>query len=226
MTQNKLDISGVFFLATGGTIDAVKYGKGYDALHPPKFVETHEATVIPRILAALGIPLAPGQCQQMPKRTGGMKDSQAFTDEDIRVMAEMIAARPERSVVVTHGTSWMPVNSRRLRDALANMPNAQDKTVVFTGAMVPLSMTDADGASSDGLSNLTEAVRASKKLLPGVFALHEGKIYNIDDFAKREADQEFVGEPVAEFLENRARLPRAERVRHLREANTPATPSR
>ena len=115
---------------TGGTFD-----KEYDEIHGTlDFRDTH----LPEMLEM-------GRCRLDVKvRTLMMVDSLEMTDADRAMIARNCQGVPERCIVVTHGTDTMVDTARVLA---AEVP---DKTIVLTGAMIPIAF-----GSSDGLFNLS-----------------------------------------------------------------------
>src|SRR5687768_2927614 len=120
-------------LVTGGTFD-----KEYDEIRGELFFhDTH----LPELLRQ-------GRCGlDLEIRTLMMVDSLEMSAEDRELIAQNCARCPEERVVVTHGTDTMVETAGVVARSVAN------KTVVFTGAMVPIAF-----GSSDGLFNLGSAL--------------------------------------------------------------------
>ena len=107
------------------------------------------------------------------------KDSLDIIDEDRSMIRERIAARPERRVIVTHGTDTMTETAR----ALAGLG---ERTIVLTGALQPAAFqrTDAD-------FNIGCAVGALQSLPPGVYIAMNGRVFDIDNVVKNRAENRF-----------------------------------
>ena len=74
---------------------------------------------------------------------------------------------PVQQIVITHGTDTMVDTANMLADA------AIDKTIVLTGAMIPVKFD-----SSDGLFNMGGALSFIQALPPGVYIAMNGQIFN------------------------------------------------
>ena len=149
-------------IATGGTFD-----KHYDELTGKLgFADSH----LPEVLARtrMTVPVA---LEVLP-----LLDSLDMQDSDrARVLAACQAA-PETSIVIVHGTDTMKETAGVLG------PVALDKTVVFTGAMIPYSI-----AKSDALFNLGFATAAAQCLPPGVYVAMNGQVFAWDNVTKNRA---------------------------------------
>lgn len=108
------------------------------------------------------------------------KDSLELSDGDRRRIREVIAARPERRVVVTHGTDTMTETAA----VLAGMP---DKTIVLTGALAP-----ARFAESDATFNVGMAFAAVQSLAPGVYICMNGQVFLAAEVIKDRTRNAFV----------------------------------
>ena len=80
-------------------------------------------------------------------RTLMMIDSLEMTDEDRELIAYQCIQCDENKIVITHGTDTMADTARMLANKVT------DKTIVLTGAMIPIKF-----GSSDGLFNLGSAL--------------------------------------------------------------------
>jgi L-asparaginase len=144
---------------TGGTFD-----KKYDEIEG---VLTFKETQLPQILQQVRatVPIA---CE-----TSQLVDSLHMTIEDrLRVLSACQDA-PERQIIVTHGTDTMVETARLLSEA------GLDKTIVFTGAMVPYSVV-----GSDALFNLGCSVSAVQLLPAGVYIVMNGRVFSWDGVQK------------------------------------------
>jgi len=151
--------SPIRLFVTGGTFD-----KEYDELHGTlDFGDTH----LPEMLAM-------GRSRLDVKvRTLMMVDSLEMTDADRELIAHNCSDVPERLIVITHGTDTMVDTARVLAAAVP------DKTIVLTGAMIPIAF-----GSSDGLFNLGGALTVVQVLPPGVYITMNGRIFPWDDVRK------------------------------------------
>ncbi len=144
---------------TGGTFD-----KEYDEINGRLFFED---THLPQMLEL-------GRCRvDLHVRTLMMIDSLEMTDADRELIAHNCAEAPERALVLTHGTDTMVETARVLAEKV------QGKTIVLTGAMIPIAF-----GSSDGLFNLGGAITAVQVLPPGVFISMNGRVFAWDRVRK------------------------------------------
>jgi L-asparaginase len=93
---------------------------------------------------------------------------------------EACRASPERSIVVVHGTDTMVQTARVVGGAKL------DKTIVFTGAMVPYSVQ-----GSDAPFNLGFALAVATTLPPNVYVAMNARIFPWDDVEKDRSAGEF-----------------------------------
>lgn len=144
---------------TGGTFD-----KEYDEIHGTLFFDD---THLPQMLEL-------GRCRvDVHVRTLMMIDSLEMTDADRDLIAHNCAEAPEARVVITHGTDTMVDTARVLAREV------EGKTIVLTGAMIPIAF-----GSSDGLFNLGGAITAVQALPPGVYITMNGRIFPWDAVRK------------------------------------------
>lgn len=144
---------------TGGTFD-----KEYDEIHGTlQFGDTH----LPEMLDM-------GRCRlDVNVRTLMMVDSLEMTAADRDMIARNCRDVPERHIVITHGTDTMVETARVLSSAVP------EKTIVLTGAMIPIAF-----GSSDGLFNLGGSLTAVQVLPPGVYIAMNGRISPWNDVRK------------------------------------------
>lgn len=139
-------------VATGGTLDKIYF----DALSAFSIKE-HAA---PGLLRDAGVDHA------VKLVSVCKKDSLELTDEDRKAILDAINGRPERRILVTHGTDTMPVTAAFLKG------RTPGKTVVLTGAMQPASMRETDAPFNIGFA------AAATQLLPeGVFIAMNGRVF-------------------------------------------------
>lgn len=144
---------------TGGTFD-----KEYDEIEGRLyFQDTH----LPEMLEM-------GRCRlDLRIRTLMMVDSLEMTDTDRELIMRNCREVPESHIVITHGTDTMVDTARALAEGL------DGKTVVLTGAMIPIAF-----GSSDGLFNLGGALTAVQALPPGIYITMNGRIFPWDRVRK------------------------------------------
>jgi L-asparaginase len=154
-------------LVTGGTFD-----KHYDAIKGElTFKESH----LPAILAQSRV-TAPVQLQVLQ-----LIDSLHMNEADrLRVLAACRDSS-ETALLVIHGTDTMQDTARVVGAA------AIDKTVVFTGAMVPWSVQ-----GSDALFNLGFAFCAAQLLPAGVWVAMNGRVFAWSEVEKNRAEGVFI----------------------------------
>ena len=144
---------------TGGTFD-----KEYNELNGQLyFKDTHLHDL-----------LAMGRCKvPVEFRTLMMIDSLEMTDEDRKLIVHQCNNADESKIVITHGTDTMSETARVLAE------NVKDKTIVLTGAMIPIKF-----GSSDGLFNLGSALAFAQSLPPGIYIAMNGRYFNWDNVQK------------------------------------------
>ena len=115
-----------------------------------------------------------GRCQvPVEIRTLMMIDSLEMTDGDRSLIAHQCHSCEETQIVVTHGTDTMSETAKVLADKI------KDKTIVLTGAMIPIKF-----GSSDGLFNLGSALAFAQSLPHGVYVAMNGRYFNWDNVRK------------------------------------------
>ncbi len=144
---------------TGGTFD-----KEYDEIRGRLFFhDTH----LPEMLQM-------GRCRvEVEIRTLMMVDSLDMSESDRELIARQCRDSPEDRIVVTHGTDTMVDTAAVLARAVPG------KTIVLTGAMIPIAF-----GSSDGLFNLGGALTAVQILPPGVYVVMNGRVFDWDRVGK------------------------------------------
>ena len=76
-------------------------------------------------------------------------------------------------IVITHGTDTMSETAKLLAEKVSG------KTIVLTGAMIPIKF-----GSSDGLFNLGSALAFAQTLKPGVYIVMNGRYFNWNNVRK------------------------------------------
>jgi L-asparaginase len=108
------------------------------------------------------------------------KDSLELTDEDRAAIRDGIAMRPERRVIVTHGTDTMS----RTAGVLTAL---SDRTVVLTGSLAP-----ARFARTDAVFNVGMAFAAVQVLPAGIYIVMNGRVFAADHVRKDTTRNVFV----------------------------------
>jgi len=144
---------------TGGTFD-----KEYNELNGELFFkDTHMSELLEK-----------GRCKvPVEIRTLMMVDSLDMTDDDRTLIAHQCHSCDETQIVVTHGTDTMSETAKVLAEKVTG------KTIVLTGAMIPIKF-----GSSDGLFNLGSALAFAQSLPPGVYVAMNGRYFNWDNVRK------------------------------------------
>lgn len=106
-------------------------------------------------------------------RTLMMVDSLEMTDEDRELIAHQCNHSEEDRIIITHGTDTMSETAQYLAQKVKN------KTIVLTGAMIPIKF-----GSSDGLFNLGSALAFAQTLPVGVYVAMNGRYFNWDNVRK------------------------------------------
>ena len=104
-----------------------------------------------------------------------MIDSLDMRTPERKIIYKNCKSSKIKSIVITHGTDTMVKTAKYL--ASKGMKN---KTIVLTGAMVPI----AFGSSSDGFFNLGAALAFAQILKPGVYIAMNGRYFNWDEVSK------------------------------------------
>jgi L-asparaginase len=144
---------------TGGTFDK-EYNELSGELY---FKDTHMSELLEK-----------GRCKiPVEIRTLMMVDSLQMTDGDRSLIAHQCHSCDETQIVVTHGTDTMSETAKVLAAKIKN------KTIVLTGAMIPIKF-----GSSDGLFNLGSALAFAQSLPHGVYVAMNGRYFNWDNVQK------------------------------------------
>ena len=102
-----------------------------------------------------------------------MVDSMEMSNTERNYIIQKCIEEPVQQIVITHGTDTMADTANLLADA------AIDKTIVLTGAMIPVKF-----GSSDGLFNMGSALSFVQALPPGVYIAMNGQIFNQENVKK------------------------------------------
>lgn len=106
-------------------------------------------------------------------RTLMMVDSLEMTDKDRDLIVHQCNHSEENRIVITHGTDTMSQTAKYLAEKV------KGKTVVLTGAMIPIKF-----GSSDGLFNLGSALAFAQTLPEGIYIAMNGRYFNWDNVRK------------------------------------------
>ena len=106
-------------------------------------------------------------------RTLMMIDSLEMTDEDRELIVHQCNNCEETKIVITHGTDSMPETAKVLGREI------EGKTIILTGAMIPIKF-----GSSDGLFNLGSALAFAQTLPAGVYVAMNGRCFAWDNVRK------------------------------------------
>ncbi|MEK9501509.1 asparaginase domain-containing protein [Gaopeijia maritima] len=145
--------SPVRLFITGGTFD-----KEYDEINGRLyFKDTHLPEMLRMGRCRLGVEI----------RTLMMVDSLEMTARDRDLIVRNCLEVPEDRIVITHGTDTMSETAALLSKEVPG------KTIVLTGAMIPIAF-----GSSDGLFNLGGALTAVQVLPAGTWVAMNGRIFD------------------------------------------------
>lgn len=100
-------------------------------------------------------------------------DSLEMTGDDRKLILESCKSVKEKQIVITHGTDTMKETAGLVAG------EELEKTIVFTGAMIPYKF-----GSSDGLFNLGGALSFVQTLPNGVYVAMNGRCFKWHDVQK------------------------------------------
>ncbi len=161
-------------IVTGGTFD-----KKYDAIKGVlDFKETH----LPEILNIV----RPNAEVSIENRI--LIDSLEMTEELRAQIVSSCEKAPEDLIIITHGTDTMASTAELAGKTMADSPRGllAGKTIVFTGAMVPYTIS-----GSDALFNLGTAFSAVQILEPGVYIVMNATVFTWDNVRKNKKEGRF-----------------------------------
>jgi L-asparaginase len=144
---------------TGGTFDK-EYNEITGQLY---FKDTHMAELLEKGRNKVPVTI----------RTLMMIDSLEMTAADRELILQQCRTCAEERIVITHGTDTMAETAALLAGKILH------KTIVLTGAMIPIKF-----GSSDGLFNLGSALAFAQALSPGVYVAMNGRYFNWDNVRK------------------------------------------
>lgn len=154
----------VHFVITGGTIDS-KYDGIKDTVVPS------QTSVIPQVIDSLKL------YSESTFEVVCMKDSRELDLDDLANVAKAINSSDAKRFIITHGTYTMSDTARYLEK---HLENGKDKTIIFTGAMIPI-----EGfVMSDGPFNLGYAYAQVQTLEPGIYVCMNGRTFLPEEVTK------------------------------------------
>jgi len=154
-------------LVTGGTFD-----KEYNELNGELFFkDTHMHDLLKLGRSRVDVEV----------RTIMMVDSLSITDDDRDIIARHCERSTKDRIIVTHGTDTMAETATRIASS-----DVEGKTIVLTGAMIPLAF-----GSSDGLFNIGSALAYVQVLPPGVYLAMNGRCFDWDNVRKNRKTGQF-----------------------------------
>ena len=115
-----------------------------------------------------------GRCRvPVEIRTLMMIDSLEMTEEDRELIVHQCIHAEEDRIIITHGTDTMSDTAKVLAEKISN------KTIILTGAMIPIKF-----GSSDGLFNLGSALAFAQSLPFGIYVAMNGRYFNWNNVRK------------------------------------------
>jgi len=115
-----------------------------------------------------------GRCRvPVEIRTLMMIDSLEMTEEDRELIVHQCIHAEEDRIIITHGTDTMSDTAKILAEKISN------KTIILTGAMIPIKF-----GSSDGLFNLGSALAFAQSLPFGIYVAMNGRYFHWNNVRK------------------------------------------
>ncbi len=102
-----------------------------------------------------------------------MIDSLDMTIKDREHIINKCKNEKTKHIIITHGTDTMVETATKLAETINN------KTIILTGAMIPIKF-----GSSDGLFNLGSALSFVQTLKPGIYITMNGRYFHWDNVKK------------------------------------------
>ena len=96
-----------------------------------------------------------------------MIDSLEMTNNNRELIIKKCKQEKTDKIIITHGTDTMVQTAKLIAD------NIKKKTILLTGAMIPIQF-----GSSDGLFNLGSALSFIQVINPGVYITMNGRYFN------------------------------------------------
>jgi L-asparaginase len=101
-----------------------------------------------------------------------IKDSLEMNEHDRDIIFKACKETTKEKIIITHGTDTM-VESAKILSTI------KDKTIVFTGAMIPYAFKN-----SDALFNISAAITAVQILPAGIYICMNGKVFSWENVTK------------------------------------------
>ncbi len=147
---------------TGGTFD-----KEYNELNGDLyFRDTHLKQMLEQGRSQLNVNI----------RSLMMIDSLEMTEQDRQIILTHCQKSTSDRIVITHGTDTMVKTAHYLAEHIKN------KTIILTGAMIPIVF-----GSSDGLFNMGAALAYVQTLEYGIYIAMNGQYFKHDNVRKNKA---------------------------------------
>lgn len=146
----------IHFIMTGGTIDSY-YDGTKDTVVPNK------KSVLPGYIRNLKV------YDNFHFTQVCMKDSRDLTMKDMERILSAVNKSHSKRIIITHGTYTMPDTARYLKQHLKR----NDKTIILTGSMLPLTFSN-----SDAPFNLGYAIAKLDELGGGIYVCMNGRIFD------------------------------------------------
>ena len=102
-----------------------------------------------------------------------MIDSLEMTNNNRELIIKKCKQEKTDKIIITHGTDTMVQTAKLIAD------NIKKKTILLTGAMIPIQF-----GSSDGLFNLGSALSFIQVINPGVYITMNGRYFNYNNVYK------------------------------------------
>jgi L-asparaginase len=102
-----------------------------------------------------------------------MIDSLKMSETERNYIVSKCKKEDTHKIIITHGTDTIVVTAKMLAESI------NDKTIILTGAMIPIKF-----GSSDGLFNLGSALSFVQTLDPGVYITMNGRYFHWDNVKK------------------------------------------
>jgi len=145
--------------ATGGTFD-----KEYNEINGELFFKkTHLSELLELGRSQLDVQI----------ETLMMVDSLDMTLESKKLIVQKCKEEKTTRIIITHGTDTMVETAKLLAKSIKN------KTIILTGAMIPIKF-----GSSDGLFNLGSALSFIQVIDPGIYITMNGRYFKWDNVRK------------------------------------------
>ena len=152
---------------TGGTIDKSMFS--YDTLN----YEVADPQIL-RILEQSNVRF------EYEVETICKKDSLDLTDGDRDILFNKVKESEADKIIITHGTDTVSETAKYLSEI-------NDKTIVFTGSMLPAKFYD-----TDAFFNVGGAVIAVQSLPPGLYLIVNGLVLNPLEVVKNVETSDYV----------------------------------